>query len=227
MGLKESGLRASLRSVSTGVSAIPDSDIYLQDDWGDNKLTDREDSGTTTHNGVEGVYRPEWETLEFQTTPSVDDGELEVGSGEGIYTDINLNLDEQIHWEFDIDFSDGGSGGSNSGGVILYSETVDEASFRDSFVQNSYVFFFINRDGGDIRLLRYDDDDDSQIVADDGLGNDVSVEITRSPGGEWELIIDDSSVGTGTDDTYTDVNYTGFTARDEIVEFSVNEYKVS
>ena len=90
----------------TKASAIPDSDAYIHDDWDDGKLTNRDDSGTTTTNEQEGFYRPEWN--EFQANVNVvdkygdSDGlQMELTQSSGI--DIKYPLpDDSLRWEFEF-----------------------------------------------------------------------------------------------------------------------------
>ena len=204
--------------MSTRVDAIPDSDVYLQDDWGDNKLTDRDDSGTTTHNGVEGVYRPEWTAPSGFSTANAENEQLEISDGEAVSTNINLNLDETVTWEFSVDYSSGGTDSGRATSIALYSESLkydDSAGFRPN---TSYVFW-----GGrdvDFRISEIDDNGNvtdliSGLTPSDEL---FDVKVTRQPNGEWELFIDDSSQGSDTDTTHTNPEHCVITAEDGDVQ---------
>jgi len=196
--------------------AIPDEEIYLQDDWGDNKLTDREGSATTTYNGVEGVYRPEWATL--QGSASVDNENLTLNDDPTtISAGINLNLNEKIRWWFEFD----DNGGRNSFG--LFAETEDLAGGSWESVENGYILINSNEDGF-CRLVDRDDDGTSGNNVIDADGSEIAsgyIGATRESDGTWEmfitsedlddpdseLFINDNSLGTGTDTTYTDPQY--------------------
>ena len=222
MGLKESGLRGSLRNVSVGIDAIPDSDVYLHDDWGDNKLQDRDDSGETTHNGEEGIYRPEWRTVADQDLPSVSDERVTLTGGEAMITDINLNLNETITWDLN-DISDLSGSGADLVYFGMWNETEDlDSSERPKdgyalFVRDdNWIFQRIEDDGTNVDLIN----------TSSAPGDDTDATITRDPSGEWEFFIDGNSQGTETDTTYTDPQYVTFSGRGDGVA-SIDEYKVS
>ena len=205
--------------------AIPDPDIYLQDDWGDNKLTDREDSGTTTYNGVEGVYRPEWTTE--QGNPVAEDERLKMDT-DTISTGINLNLDETVTWEVTIrQFSDDGN---DSFAIGLFSETTTIVN-SGRMADDGYVIFFSPEDTVDIR--RVDDGNDTTLISGGNVpeDEDYSVSVTRTPSGEFELFDEDSSLGTDTDTTYDDdeeIEAIAIGGRDtDNPDFEVHEYKAS
>ena len=226
------GLKGSLRNVSTGVIAIPDSEIYLQDDWGDNRLTNREDSDTTTHNGVEGIYRPEW-TVDAGDVEAQNE-QLEVRDQGILRADINLNLDETVTWEF--------SGVSeetvidDDGDLVqlgLFSES-DEftANNRVRFYNDSYLIS-IDENANHTELLKYDGNERTEIITGSyqGSGSDDVYKVTRTSSGNWELFVNGNSIGTGEDTTYTEPQYTGFAVRQRggtsnWPELDVDEYKV-
>ena len=215
MGLKEPGLRGSLRNVSVGIDAIPDA--YLSDDWGDDRLTDREGSGTTTYNGVEGVFRPEY-TID-SGSPSATNGTLNWSAGDQFYTNINLNLDETVTWEIKNTVSVS----SDRCFVTLFSETTSFGG--EGRPISSYVLVI---DGSD-RLVFTIDDTASSGGFLSGTGSDGDdVTITRSPNGDWELIVDGTSQDTGSDTQFTNPESFGFSARsDQSGEAEIDEIKVS
>ena len=202
--------------MSTRVDAIPDSEIYLQDDWGDNKLTDREGSATTTYNGVEGVYRPEWTTL--RGSASVSDGSLSFDSDTStLVANINLNLDSEIRWWFKFD----DQGGRNVFG--LFSET-DSTTSSDSWdsVEDSYVLANSNSDGLCRLVKPASGGSGTDVINADG--NEISSgyigAIRESSGGfelfvtsgdldnpDTELFDSGNSVGTGSDTEHSNPQY--------------------
>ena len=190
---------------------IPDSEVYLHDDWGDNKLQDREDSGTTTHNGVEGVYRPEWETPSGRSTPTVDDEELQIRGDDAIYTSINLNLDEEITWEWTNVFITGGT--TDRTGAHLWTEQIDEIS-EDRFHDSYYLSL---QEGFDLRLRHVDSSGDvtNLIEGPDVDEGRYDLRVTRSPSGEFEFFVDDTPEGTATDTSLTDPQYIAFAGEDD------------
>ena len=193
------------------IGVIPDSEVYLQDDWGDNNLQDREDSGTTTYNGVEGVYRPEWTALNGDSNlslPSVSNETLTVKSDEGIFADINLNLDETITWEWsNVDPSGGDSGSGNNNWLGLFADDVDNV---DQYVEGSYVIRVRNDRAAE--LIHHSDKSSSDgfttiVGGSESISGEVDITVTRASDGEWELFVDGSSQGTGTDTQSTDPSY--------------------
>ena len=226
MGLKESGLRGSLRNVSVGIVAIPDPDIYLQDDWGDNKLTDREDSGTTTHNGVEGVYRPEWNTL--QGSPTVTNNRVDLEGGDTIETGINVNLDNSLTIDcFDIDTSESGGSGSDQLYPFSIAETADIAQLDE--LQNGYAVEI--QGDGDMQLRETTGSDNRTAIISGTHSSGDMVRVTRTASGEWELFSGPdednlTSHGTASDTTHTDLEHFGISARDENVDYDYDEVKV-
>ena len=209
-------------AVSVG-SAIPDSDVYLHDDWGDNKLQNRDGSGTTTYNGVEGVYRPEWVIIDNE--PTVENERVVVEVGGGIQTSINLNLDETITWEWvDIDPSNSGSSGSDWISTYCFSNNTIEVPETPE----SYYLRVRPDDAAEIQLREVDSGGSSTIIISgsglDGPSHDITV--TRSSDGEWELFIDGVSEGTATETSHTNPNSTGFVSNDN-GQVSFDEVKVS
>ena len=214
------------------ISAIPDSQVYLQDDWGDNKLTDRDDSGTTTYNGVEGVYRPEWKIDDG--SPEADDNQLQYSSGDALHAEIELNLDETVTWEFEnVDGS--ASGGESSGQYVisLMADTTDHFAGDETEIGYSegYELFMRDDDAGDLFRFRRNDDagsDNETLISADNPTDGRDIKVTREPDGTWQLFLDGDSVGgTEVDDTYTDPIITGYVARgNRNVIVSVDEMKV-
>ena len=199
--------RAGLMSVAE--DDIPDSDIYLQDDWGDNKLTDREDSATTTYNGVEGVYRPEWTIRDNE--PTVDNEELQMTGGDGIFADINLNLDETITWTWDVFVPDIGGGFGDSIRTHLWAEQTENDTNGRLFES----YFVDIRNGERWELAKIDSNGENTVLVF-GTSNtgESTVEVTRSPSGEYNFIIDGTSQGTETDTDFTDPQVTAIIGND-------------
>jgi len=210
-------------------SAIPDPDVYLDDDWGDNRLTDREDSGTTTYNDVEGVYRPEWtNTITGFSNPTAADGKIICEDDEGVTTPINLNLDETIEWLFnDVDMSEAGTGGTDGFHVCLFAEQNSDTT-NATLEQGYHVYF--NRGTADVRLVYMDENGDRTDIIQSGQAFDdvQSWRVTRQPNGEWELFDNsDDSQGTETDTQSTNPQYAAVIGRDGVIQASMSEYKVS
>ena len=164
MGLKESGLRASLRSVSTEVVAIPDSVVHR---WPDATGTDTIGSADLSINGATtatGSQYTEGESLEYDgvddissttmgsayepvslvcwTTPSVDGGSqndfakvMEAGDQSGsAYIQVGSNG----NWYFGI--NDGDNRGEFDSGVSVVSGTTYQLALTtDGSTVTGYV----------------------------------------------------------------------------------------
>ena len=194
------------------IGAIPDSDIYLQDDWGDNKLTDREDSGTTTHNDVEGVYRPEW--IVDSDDVGVTNESLHAEEGGEVRTEINLNLDETITWEWtNVDISNAGSSANH--GLQLWAEGTDWTAFPPGMYPG-YVVEFSTSDGGRVRLHKVDDSGSGENLTEEtGVGDTIDIEVTRESDGSWSISVDGGDPQTATDTTHDSPEHIGFKARNQ------------
>jgi len=197
------------------VSAIPDPwpESYLQDDWEDNKLQDRDGQDTTTHNGVEGVYRPEWNV---SGDAEANNDELIVTGGDEVETEISLNLDETITWEFkDLSLE------GDRFFIPLFSETAQTSSNR---VENGYSFRLIS---GNTGIVSHDSDGSTDGIVTSDLPDELDdVEITRQPNGEWELIIEGTSEGTGTDTEHDNPQHAVFTSFSDTTG-TISDYIVS
>jgi len=209
------------------LSGIPDSDIYLQDDWGDNKLQNRDGSGTTTYNGVTGVYRPEWTIRD--TAPSVSGGELIISDGNGITTGINLDLSQTITWEWtDVDVSSHGKFEEDELYFALFAEqTRNDTNGR---VHRSYALRF--RRGIVHSLIKVDNSGTfTQLIGGGSQSGAYDVSVTRSSTGTWELFDGSgTSLGTANDTAFTrpsDMPVTCFTGSVDGTDLSISEVKVS
>jgi len=186
----------------------PDDQIYLHDDYNDNKLSSRDNSDTVTYKGVTGVYRPEWTTFDSLNLPSVSGGAVNMTGGDGIVADINLNLNETITWRWEIDMTNN-VGGSRTG-LHLFTEQ-KSVSASDHAVQEGYDVFV--RDSGSVGLERTESSGISRsglITKSGGLTSTHTIEVTRTSAGTFELFIDSVSEGTATDTTYTNPQFMPF-----------------
>ena len=202
------------------IPAIPDSEIYLHDDWGDNSLTERDDSATTTHNDVEGVYRPEWRIE--SGNPEASDERLEFDTNEAIDAEINLNLDETITWEWSgIDFGTFESDSTIGVGFVVWAEDQNwDLDSSASSPDDAYVLQ-IRQEGDEVRLLNGD------VLISHSTSPDESISLKREPNGDWELFVDGSTAGTANDTTLSDPQYIGFGGTDRgDCETFVDEVKV-
>jgi len=205
---------------------IPDEEIYLHDDWEDNKLTNRDDGGTVTYNGVTGVYRPDWSTISGESTPSVTNGELVLTGGDAIVTGINLPdlTNYTITWEYTIDRSNSGTGAADQANVHLFAE--QNSSLTNRKLHSSYVMTHRGSQDED-RLQEIDGSGTgSDLIIASNPSDIVSYRITRSPSGEWEIYQNDVSQGTATDTSHTNPTDVGLTGRDN-GDYRVGQYKVS
>lgn len=205
-------------------SAIPDSDIYLHDDWGDNQLTgDREGSGTTTHNGVTGFYRPGW--IVDAGSPDVSGEQLTITPNEQVRTEININLDENLTASLEADVSDSGGSGSDQPEWTLFAETSNWVAAGNRVLDDGYSVGVYA--GDSCRLAKYSGGGlDQTLISGQELSDVHTIEVTRTSSGTWELFVDGSSQGTATDTEFTNPQYTGFGSRDN-GQMSLDEIKVS
>ena len=241
MGLKESGLRGSLRSVSTGVE-IPDSGVLLDDYANGPTVTSSSITDRLNFEQLEYQFdRPSDEETEFNNAPSRPD--YSVDSGDPVVEDDLLQLDFEDHliaesfdmdldgvrtWEFEFDNI---SGSSFAVVNSLFAETDNYTTDSDSSIstnglESGYMFFA--RGDADARIFRVDGDDDiTELLRGDlPSTSDVEVTITRDSGGEFELIADGTSLGTATDTTYTTPNYTGIACARDDGSFDLKRYEV-
>ena len=210
------------------ISAIPDPDVYLDDDWGDNKLTDRDDSGTTIYNGVEGVYRPEWSIDDG--SPSVDNDQLNIQDGDVITYEFADELPintETVEWiAKGIDLSNNGGSGGDASSLAIFSETTDVVNEFRNF-DRSYSFFF---DGSNtFRFVEYSDGNFNVLSDGHSPSSPFDLRAKRDENGNWELWvgdIDGDADDTFSDETHTNAVYTGFIGRqDNDVDLKVDEIK--
>jgi len=208
-------------------SAIPDNQVYLHDDWDDNKLQNRDESGTTTYNGVEGVYRPEW-TIDWGT-PEAASQLLQMDQGELVYTGINLDLSSTVTWSWtDLDLSNQNGSSSAQFEMGCFAQTAT----RNRFTLDECYAVQIDRNAGYIDLRRHGVGDDfgTAIISGSHPGGTTgnSVTVTRASNGDWELLVNGSSQGTTNDTTYTTVTNIHFSYRDATTgTITLNEIKVN
>ena len=226
MGLKESGLRGSLRSVSTGVSTIPDS-VVLLDDWTDNQVTsDRENFNETAFSGsgstiVEegvtgGLSRPEW--IADSGSPTASDGQLQLTNDESIRADTPISSLDGGTWE--IDLVDGNGANYITLGGNSTTQRDGFRNYQDSyyllwFEQNNELALFVDEGGSVTRLV-----DGGSVNAP------VTVRVTRDSTAEWELFYDGVSQDTVVDDTHTSASYTGVSVNESSGDFANVDWTV-
>jgi hypothetical protein len=165
----------------TSLEGIPDNQIYVHDDWEDGKINNRDDNGTTTTNGKEGIYRPSWN--EFNSGVSVENGQLKVTQKSGI--DLAYGIpDESIKWNFS--FRKPADDNDNGFEVILSSDSS----------QNRIMFR--SGDHKERTVLR-DNDADLYIEGQDLADNSkheiiITRNVSTSPA-TWKYYIDGGLVG--------------------------------
>lgn len=215
---RQRALNVSGRALARDV--IPDSEVYLYDDWGDHKLTDRDDSGTTTYNGVEGVYRPEWAI--DANSPTAENQKLQIDAGDRLYTDINLNHNETIRWKLNnVDVSNSGTGSLDYCQLFIVAgdvSSVNQERYREGYMVR------ITKDNGTF-LYRVDGDDNrTELISGSSISTNANITVARDPNAIWELFINGSSQGQESDNAHTKDNYVGFTGRND-AEYSIDEIK--
>jgi len=197
---------------NTVFGGIPDSDVYLHDDFEDNKLTNRDGSGTTTYNGVQGIFRPEW-TLDTGTE-TVSNGQLIGNDGDHFRADINLNLNFDINWI--LDFTIPENGVNDSTNFTLYSESTTEVSGFSNGYAEGYVF--VTDTSSNTRLVKLGSSGNATRLLE-GLPNpnQGDVLVTRTSTGDWSVTIDGTTFGPVNDTEYTNPEYLGFSKRENEV----------
>ena len=185
---------------------IPDS-VVLLDDWADNQLTsNREDYQTTSFTGSDSTLveqgasgslsRPEW-TVD-NGSPSVSNAELTVNSEDRLRTPLSLTTLDNTTWEFKI--SDVQNLESNGYVSLVANSTTYRESVQN--LQDGYFVFI-----GDSNLALVEDSAGSTtslIEKGESPPNEPFVcRVERDASGNWELFIDNVSVGTATDTTHT------------------------
>jgi len=199
----------------------PDNQIYLQDDFGDNKLTNRDDSDTTTYNGVVGVYRPEYTVV---NSPSVSSQTLDINTGDHIEADINLDFSSDITWTFTNLAVDSGEshirlfdefggvddtaffGGSNDGYVLVFGAPAGEVRLFDTSNSDNLLSFFIS------------------------ASTEIDLTVIRESTGNWEVLENGVQQGTFTDTNHTTATSFAMGARGGgsfTGSFTLDEYKVN
>ena len=225
MGLKESGLRGSLRNVSVGIDAIPDRGIYL-DDWQDNKLTDRDSYEITPldpddlepdDSEFDDPRRPDWDIIDNSGNSSdgaeATEGKLVLKSddndGVSVQFDDGLDLSKLSGFEFTV-------------GPVAedqYNTVISETNIpADSGFEFNDGYSIVLRDSGDVSMRRYSGDSlqESYIsesdVFDASTDTDVFVDIDYD-GSDWTmtLYVDGNEIDKFTDGTIdpSDVEYSG------------------
>lgn len=161
----------------TDPNIIPDRNIYLHDDWNDNKIQNRDGSGTTTYNNVQGIYRPEWSIV--NGTPSAKNKKLVMDNGDEIKTSMNVNTNYKITWRFDLTCPTPSSGRM---GINILSNGSTAYGVSEDIYGDLYLYDVAN----------------SQRIIQSNINNDGStktIKLTRTPSGDWELFYGGSSVG--------------------------------
>ena len=205
------------RSISDGsiISSIPDSEIYLQDDWEDNKLTNRDGSGTTVFNGVTGVYRPEWDKQE--ENPQVENGVVTLEGDAIVTSDVDFSEainNQTVTWEFDYNIPSGDS--SDWVTVQLFAETDEwnDLENRPNLDRAYFVGIRLASGSGGLRFHRADTGGDFTELFTGNPSTSGTIVVEREANGDWELFLDSSSVGSTNDNTYTDAKHVGIASRD-------------
>lgn len=182
---------------------MPDSGIYLQDGWGDGKLTDREDSnthdqtvGTTTYTTT---YRPQWAVqTETVSASRNEDGYMQVEEDARVKTPSNFNEDDfKVYWRWEFTSNTDSSLRRRTSGFL------GDATYRNS--GNGWMWT-VNPDSGsgETFTLSKVEGGESTRVIDESWTGDTEIhetEVIRQNGEDWELKLDGSTVGTAKDGT--------------------------
>jgi len=198
-------------------TAIPDSAVFLHEDWGDSEYENRSGTETATYNGVQGIYRPEW-TVQTGSS-SVSSGQLSFDTDPTVLsTGINIDLSQTVRWFWDI--NTGGSGRFSGG---LFAETNNEST-GGGFPALEDGYHIMSRETQtDTVIVREDAGGNTATVAIDTSGSitDGYIGAERTSNGDWTLYGTEGSLSdpktdlfssthqlaTGSDSTYTTANF--------------------
>lgn len=171
------------------------SPLYRVDDWGDQRITSRIDGQSwgfiSRVDGAQtGIYRPQWDSNGGAAFADADGMAVPDGSAseEAVETPTDLTVGR---WKFDFKFETEPT--DNAGDTAFFYPLWDSS--------NNNIQFQITDSDDNVRLR----------VVEGGANNDIAtttasfttlttVEIVRGLGGQLELFIDGSSIGSGTDD---------------------------
>jgi len=198
------------QTVFTPPPSVPAS-MELLDDWEDGNLTSsRDDFDTTPFGGttstlvesgaVGSLARPDW--VMDEGSPSVVGSEHFVSDRDGCRTSFSpANLDGFI-WEFR--YSGTGNGYIN---ITANSTTRRISGSSDVNLEDGYFLFI----GSSVALARDSGGSTSTVISGPSTpSGEFNVKVTRDASGTFELFIDGTSEGTGTDTTFTSSNHVGF-----------------
>ena len=182
MGLKEPGLRGSLRNVSVKIPPIPDSEVL--DDWADGQLTSERDDFETTPYQFESDddekfvptgTRPEW-NIEAGN-PTVSGNNLIVDDSTVLSIDLDNISNESKVWEFRAKTT------TSSGAINFLFWYQDSGNFcRVQLANVDRIVLDIFENGS--RVV--------EIIADIDPSTERLVRVERDTAGDttWTLIID-------------------------------------
>ena len=208
----------------TVFSAVQPIDVYLEDDFNDNKLTNRTGTNTGIYNGVTGTFRPEYATE--TVLPIVSGGILNFDDGdESLNTPLNLNLSKTITWEFfNVDLTSMGPPDDDAM-ISLYASQITN---RSGFMNQPDDAFYIRLDENGLNNLGYNDSNNNRSPIIQISNNDLffDLKVTRTPNGNWEIFIDNNSVGTGSDTTSVTPNFFDIQNRN-VAPWNMTGYKIS
>lgn len=188
---------------TAGLSEITN---YIEDDWGDNSLTNRSSSADgvyATPDGNEagdvliGRYRPEW-NVGGNGTATGDNGQLNTTGGSS--TETVVETQSQLtsgSWEWDIS-----SGGTSSAGDAQMAFLCPDVTGSGTLVDNAY--YALHDDTDALGLVRRQSGSSTIII---GLSSNwqnqtSTIKVTRDSYGAFEQFKNGSSLGTTTDTTF-------------------------
>ena len=192
------------------------------DDWLDGNLTSNRDDFNTTPYQFEDEdeelfnpagSRPEWEggSGGNYSLPSVSDNLAKFDDQEGAVTPFTEDITEQAFaFEIRIDYHEG-----DNWFFSIFAET-DEFTARDGSTSRFALdegYHLLNNG----RLDKLDGGSSSTVVSGSDVSGSEDFRIIRQPDGEFEVFYRDNGswnlIGTGTDTTFTNPQYTAFNTR--------------
>jgi len=192
--------------------SAPDPNVYFHDDFDDGKLQNRDDSATTSYNGVTGVYRPEW-TFD-NGSPTVTNGDLDYTNPDSAKADLSLDLSQTVTWEFtNLRINVGGNQTPFFG--LFYED--DPVRSPDDFPPTLFpgYFFRSNPSVPQTEFGKIDSNGNGTTLVQ--LNNvaldNVDMTVTRTPSGQFTVKTNGSTITSFTDTQHTNPQYIGFSGR--------------
>lgn len=218
-------------------------DIYIEDDWNDNKLKDRDnveegyflypsdnvvdnDGDVEAGTVLKAIYRPYWDkdnesngTIETTEEVLQLDGGGGSGSGVAVKTPCVLSVGQ---WRFEWTLST-----DNPSENGMYWSIANSTSYRNNKNLNNGYFIWWDEDGSQYNINSDEEGSTSNIIGSSWTVNTNThvTKVTRNSYGHLELFLDGTSQGTSTDTKWSNFQYMALTNEMERVDYDNLEVK--